>query len=128
MEESTHVSVSIARPWREVYDFAADPANLAQWAAGLAGSGLERIEGRWVADSPMGVEFAPANEFGVLDHDVTLPTGHVVPNPVRVFPNGEGCDVVFTVRRRPDMSADDLTRDAGLVAADLETLRRLMEA
>jgi hypothetical protein len=50
-----------------------------------------------------------------------------VANPVRVFPNGAGCDVVFSVRRRPSMTAEDLERDAGLVAKDLDTLRRLME-
>jgi hypothetical protein len=130
MDESTHLSVSIDRPWREVYDFAADPANLPQWAAGLAGAAVERIEGRWFTDSPMGrvgIEFAPDNDYGVLDHDVTLPDGETVTNPVRVFPNGKGCDVVFTVRRRPGMSAADLEGDAGRVAADLQTLRRLME-
>ena len=33
---SRHVSRLIARPWREVYDYAADPRNLVHWAAGLA--------------------------------------------------------------------------------------------
>jgi hypothetical protein len=130
MFESRHVSVSIARPWREVYDFAAEPANLPQWAAGLAGSEVELIDGDWVTDSPMGrvkVVFAVPNEFGVFDHDVTLPNGEVVTNPVRVFPNADGCDVVFTVRRRDDMSEADLDRDAGLVEKDLQTLRALME-
>jgi hypothetical protein len=130
MDESTHISTSIGRPWRDVYAFAANPANLPQWAGGLAKTTIEKLEGRWVADSPMGrvaVEFAQPNEFGILDHDVTLPDGEVVTNPVRVFPNGDGCDVVFTVRRRSGMSAEDLTRDAGAVADDLETLRKLME-
>jgi hypothetical protein len=131
MDESTHVSVTINRPWREVYDFAADPANLPQWAAGLADRPVERVDGLWVTDSPMGrvaVEFAPRNDFGVLDHEVTLPSGEAVTNPMRVFANGDGCDVVFTVRRRPGMSAQDLERDAAAVAADLETLRQLSEA
>ncbi len=131
MDESTHVSTSINRPWREIYDFASNPKNLPQWAAGLAGATVEEIDGQWVTDSPMGrvgITFADPNEFGVLDHVVALPTDERVDNPVRVFPNGDGCDIVFTVRRRDAMSAEDLTRDAGLVAADLDTLRRLMEA
>ena len=130
MQESTHVGVSIDRPWREVYAYAADPVNLPQWAAGLAGATVERVEGVWTTDSPMGrvtVAFAAPNDHGVLDHDVTLPSGETVANPVRVFPNGEGCDVVFTVRRRPGMSEEDLARDAGAVAADLATLRRILE-
>jgi len=131
MFESRHLSTSIARPWREVYDFAAAPANLPQWAAGLAGATVELIDGDWVTDSPMGrvkVAFAEPNAFGVLDHDVTLPTGEVVNNPVRITANGEGCDVVFTVHRRDGMSQADFDRDAGLVEADLRTLRALMEA
>jgi hypothetical protein len=130
MDESTHLGVSINRPWREVYDFAAEPTNLPQWASGLAESTVERVEDRWLTDSPMGrvaLDFTPTNDFGVLDHDVTLPDGEKVTNPVRVFPNGDGCDVVFTVRRRPGMSAEDFERDAGTVAKDLDTLRHLME-
>jgi hypothetical protein len=126
------VSVSIERPWREVYDFAADPGNLPQWAAGLAGAEVRRGEdGRWATDSPMGmvtIAFAEPNPFGVLDHDVTLPSGETVANPLRVVPNAEGCDVVFTVHRRAGMSAEDFDRDAAAVEADLATLRRLMQA
>jgi len=51
--ESRHISTSIKRPATEVYDYAANPANLPEWAAGLGGS-IERVDGQWVADSPMG--------------------------------------------------------------------------
>ena len=73
------------------------------------------------------VAFAPPNDFGVVDHDVTLPDGETVRNPMRVIPNGDGCDVVFTVRRRPGMSDTDFAADVGAVAADLAALRTLME-
>ena len=36
------------------------------------------------------VEFAPPNEFGVLDHVVRLPSGEAVYNPLRVIPAGVG--------------------------------------
>lgn len=71
----------------EVYDFAADPLNLPKWAAGLAGSEVERDGDQWFTESPMGrvtFTFAPQNDFGVLDHDVTLPSGEIVYNPLRV--------------------------------------------
>ena len=73
------------------------------------------------------VSFVEPNDFGVLDHDVTLPSGETVANPVRVLPNQDGCDVVFTVRRRAGMSAGDFDRDSGTVARDLATLRELVE-
>lgn len=127
--ESRHVSVRIDRPADEVYAFASDPANLPAWALGLSGS-ITRSGDEWVAESPMGrvtVAFTPRNDLGVLDHDVTLPSGETVHNPVRVLRDGDGSEVVFTLRRRPDMTAADFERDAATVAADLARLRDLLE-
>ena len=128
--ESVHVSTTIDRPADEVYAYASDPENLSTWAAGLAHQEIELADGVWVVDSPMGrvtVAFAPPNVFGILDHEVTLPSGEAVSNPMRVIPNGDGCDVVFTVRRRDGMSANEFTDDTKAVAADLATLRDLMQ-
>lgn len=127
---SVHISEHIDRPSVEVYRVASDPARLPEWAAGLGGS-VERVDGRWVLDSPGGrvvVEFAPPNAYGVLDHTVVLPTGETVCNPMRVIPDGDGCEVVFTLRRQPSMTDDELARDAAAVAADLATLKTLMES
>ncbi|MCW2924671.1 MAG: hypothetical protein JWM98_2075, partial [Thermoleophilia bacterium] len=78
-------------------------------------------------DSPMGevhVEFVPRNDYGVLDHIVTLPDGTAVHNPLRVIPNGESaCEVDFTVRRRDDMDDAAFEADISAVAADLARLR-----
>lgn len=128
--ESRHVSQVIAAPPQAVYDFAVDPANLPRWAAGLAQSEVEVRDGVLVVQSPMGevtVRFAPRNEFGVLDHDVTLPSGTTVTNPLRVFAHPEGCEVLITVRQI-ELTDDEFERDCRLVAADLETLRRLVES
>ena len=77
---------------------------------------------------PADVVFAPPNAFGVLDHVVTLPSGESVYNPMRVIPDGDArCEVVFTLRRRAGVSDDDFDADARAVAADLETLRALLE-
>ncbi len=127
---SQHISTGIDRSVREVYDFAADPLNLPKWAAGLAGSTVEHDGEQWFTESPMGrvtIRFAPPNDFGVLDHDVTLPSGETVYNPLRVISDGEGCEVVFTVRQRPDMTDEDFKRDAEAVARDLDTLKSLTE-
>jgi Polyketide cyclase / dehydrase and lipid transport len=128
--ESVHVSITIDRPAEEVYAYASDPRNLSNWAAGLAQQEVQLLDGTWVVESPMGrvtVEFAPSNSFGVLDHEVTLPSGETVTNPMRVIPNSDGCDVVFTVRQRPGMSAGEFSADADAVAADLATLRDLLQ-
>jgi hypothetical protein len=128
--ESRHVSERIGRPAQEVYAYASDPANLPYWAPGL-GSAVEQVDGQWFVDTPDGrvsLEFAPHNAFGVLDHDVTLPSGETVYNPVRVFPYGDGSEIVFTVRRRDGMTDEDFAADAGAVAADLSRLKTILES
>ncbi|MGP3977974.1 SRPBCC family protein [Streptomyces sp. 8N114] len=130
-KESRHLSVRIDCPVDDVYAYASDPANVPSWAQGL-GSSIEKIDAQWVAESSlMGrvvVTFAPRNELGVLDHDVTLPSGETIYNPVRVIADGTGSEVVFTLRRQPEMSDADFERDAGLVAADLARLKELLES
>jgi hypothetical protein len=127
--ESRHISTMIHRPAAVVYDYASDPRHLPEWAAGLSGS-IEQIDGQWIAQSPMGrvvVALAARNDFGVLDHDVTLPSGETVTNPMRVLPDGSGCEVVFTVRRTPKMTDEEFERDTDAVSADLQTLKQLLE-
>ena len=127
--ESRHVSTFIAADPDAVYDYASDPAHLPEWAAGLAG-GIRQEGGRWIADSPFGVvevRFVPRNEQRVLDHEVVMPDGTVVLNPMRVVPADDGAEVIFTVRRRSGMSEDQLAADVAAVEADLEALRRRLE-
>lgn len=122
------IAVVIGRPAAEVAAYAREPRHLPSWAAGLAG-GIEEADGRWFASSPMGrveVRFT-SDEPGVLDHDVVLPSGEVVHNPLRVVADGEGCRAVFTLRRRPGMTDDDYAADAAAVAADLGRLRAIAE-
>lgn len=132
MSDSTsrHLSILIDRPWRQVYEYASDPRNLPRWAAGLAGSEVQREVSQWSMNSPMGrvlVSFVPENEYGVMDHSVTLPTGESVLNPLRVLPLEENrCEVVFTLRRGA-MSEAEFAEDAAAVAEDLAQLKELCE-
>jgi hypothetical protein len=128
--DSRHVGEHIDRSPGDVYAYTSDPANLPTWAHGL-GSSVENVDGRWCIETPAGraaVSFAPANDFGVLDHRVTTPSGQSVHVPMRVIADGDGSEVVFTVRRMPGMTDAELERDAGLVAADLATLKQVLEA
>ncbi|OYO18766.1 polyketide cyclase [Enemella evansiae] len=124
-----HLSVSISRPPAAVIAFAGDPENLPQWAAGLS-AGIRKVDGTWVTESPMGtveVAFTGPIEAGILDHDVRLPDGAVVHNPLRVLANDNGSEVVFTLYRLPGVPDADFEHDAELVRADLERLRAILE-
>jgi hypothetical protein len=71
----------------QVYEFASNPENLPKWVAGLSGS-IKKVNEDWLAESPMGrvnIKFAEKNKSGVLDHDVTLPSGKVY-NPHACLP------------------------------------------
>jgi hypothetical protein len=127
--EVRHISVSIDRPPAEVYRFASTVENLPRWATGL-GQSIQQVDGEWIAESPMGkvrVRFAAQNEFGVLDHDVTLESGATIHNPMRVMPNAAGSEVIFTLFRQPEVSAEKFAEDARWVEKDLRTLKSLLE-
>lgn len=125
-----HISRVIHCPPGRVYDFAADPANLPAWAAGLARGEVTRSGDTLLVDSPMGrvsVRFTARNPLGVLDHDVTLPSGATVYNPVRVIAHPRGSEIVFTLRQL-DLSDAEFERDSAMVVADLDRLAALLES
>ena len=98
---------------REVYAFVSDPKNLPTWASGLSAA--------------VKVRFAEHNAFGVLDHFVRVDSGPEVYMPMRVFPNGEGAEVLITVFRQPGVSDEKFAEDTHWVRRDLEALKTLLE-
>ncbi len=126
---SRHVSRVIAASPSAVYAYASNPDNLTTWAAGLARSEVIRQGDSLLVDSPMGqvtVTFAPRNEYGVIDHDVRLPSGAVVTNPVRVIAHPDGAEIIFTIRQLA-LTDQEFDSDCTAVARDLDTLKRLIE-
>jgi hypothetical protein len=124
------VTVSIARPAAEVYAFAHEPLSFPKWAGGL-GAGITPDGDRWIAHGPDGdvhVRFSPKNDYGVLDHWVTLPDGTELSMPLRVVANGDGAEVTLTLFRAPGMDDATFDRDQGMVEKDLAKLKALLEA
>lgn len=127
---SRTITCSINRPAPEVYRFASDPENLPQWVRSFCLS-VKRSGDQWQMETPTGwvaIRFVAANEFGVLDHVVTLPQGQSVLNPMRVMANGKGSEVMFTLFQLSDMSDEQFGKDAGMVEADLRALKSVLEA
>jgi hypothetical protein len=128
--EVRNISVSIRRSPRDVYAFITNGENVPRWAKGL-GHTSRREGAEWVVEGgPVGkarVRFAPPNDLGVADHDVTLENGATVHNPIRVLPNGTGSTVIFTLMRLPQVSAQEFDRDAGTVTRDLASLKTMLE-
>jgi hypothetical protein len=115
---------------RTVYEYASQMTNLPQWASGLS-SGIAQRGDQWITQSPMGevtVAMAAKNEFGVMDHDVTLPDGTRVHNAFRVTPAGSGSLLAFVVLRMPGTSQEAFEADVAHVRKDLKMLRQVLEA
>ena len=129
LHQVRHISVSIQRPPDVVYTFVSNPENLPKWATGLGS--IKNVGGEWVADVPsvgqVKLSFVERNAFGVVDHDVLLPSGPRVHNPIRVIPNGSGSEVVFTVIRQPETSDEKFATDTAWVDKDLHILKDLLE-
>lgn len=124
------IHVGIARDWQAVYDFASRPDNMPQWASGLSTTMRKQGED-YVADGgPVGeirIRFAPRNAFGVIDHTVTLASGVSVFNALRVVPNGEGAEVMFTLLQMPGTDDEAFAQDAAHVRRDLMQLKTILE-
>ena len=105
--------MTIERDALDVYNFVSDPKNLPKWASGL--------------DAAVKVRFVERNKYGVLDHFVAAGSGAEVYMPMRVFPNGEGAEVLITVFRQPGVSEEQFAKDTLWVRRDLERLKELLE-
>ncbi|MBI5451375.1 MAG: SRPBCC family protein [Gammaproteobacteria bacterium] len=127
--KSTTISMFIDAPPARVYAFAANPVNLPLWVPSFCTS-VAFVNGEWVVQSPDGpvvFAFVEANQLGVLDHTVTLPSGLRLTNPMRVIANGRGSELLFTLFQHDGMSDQQFNDDAVLVRSDLDTLRRVLE-
>jgi len=127
--ESRSLSVSIECSLERAYDFLSLPENFPKWASGLAGS-LRKIDGQWVAETPEGpmkVRFSERNAHGVLDHWVYPQAGAQIYIPMRVVPNGSGCELILTLFRLPEMTDEKLAADAAWVMRDLTAAKHLLE-
>lgn len=124
----THISISINRPAGEVYQFASNPENFPKWVAFI--KTMTRRGDVWEATTDIGdikIKWPPKNDFGIMDHTVTLATGEIVANPMRVVANGDGCEFMFTLFRMPGRTDKQFRDDAEAVKADLKKLKEILE-
>jgi hypothetical protein len=132
MHESRTLSISINRNWRIVYEAVWQPHYFTRWASGLSQSGLERDGLEWWKaqgpEGPIRIRFSDYNAFGVMDHYVDLGSGVEAYVAMRIIPNAEGAEILFTLFRQPDMSDERFIADAAWVARDLQALKSLIES
>lgn len=118
-QETRTLTVTIDAPFEVVTADLANPARHVEWATEFfAGPGRQQEDGSVIVSVPMmggEVRFRVAGDpaAGILDL-LLAPVGapYGPPLPVRVIPNGDGVDVLWTLARMP--GADDETWTHGL--------------
>lgn len=129
LHESKMLRVVIERLPDEVYEYAVNPEHLPEWAKSFCSS-VRREGNEWLVQTPEGLvqlEFAERNEYGILDHYVTVAPGQRVLNPMRVIPNGMGSEVIFTFFKPDEMPTEQFEREAENVKSDLLRLKSVLE-
>lgn len=129
LHESKMLRVVIERLPDEVYEYAANPMHLPEWAKSFCLS-VRKENDDWVVqtpDGPMVLEFAARNPYGILDHYVTVAPGRRLLNPMRVIPNGMGSEVIFTFFKPDDIPMEQFELEAVNVMQDLQLLKRILE-
>jgi len=124
-----NISISINKPVNEVYEFASNPENFPIWVEFIK-SMTKQTKNNWLAETDLGnieIEFVPKNEFGIIDHLVTLLDSSTVNNPMRVIENGKGSELVFTLFWMPNRTEEEFNQDAKLVENDLKKIKRILE-
>lgn len=129
--KSRSLTISINRDPRTVYEFVFNLENLPKWASNAFQS-IKQVKGEWNAETPQGsakVGLTHRNDFGVLDHYVSLPSlGVEVYVPMRVVQNGiNGSEVIFTLFYTTHMSEEKFAQDVRMVEQDLKNLKNIME-
>jgi hypothetical protein len=127
--KSRSLSISINRDPRTVYEFVSNLENLPKWAS-KAFQSIKHVEGEWIAETPHGsakVSLTHRNDFGVLDHHVSLSSlGVEVYVPMRVVQNGiNGSEVIFTLFYTTE---EQFAQDMRMVEQDLKNLKSIIEA
>jgi hypothetical protein len=123
-----NISVSINRPANEVYQFTSNPENFPKWVEFV--KSITKQGEIWIGKTNNGdikIKFAAPNNFGVIDHQVTLPDGVTVNNPMRVIANNKGSEFTFTLFWLPNRTEDEFNKDAKAVTGDLQKLKEIME-
>ena len=131
MRRSHTISISIDRPYDEVYGYLSNPLHYQTWAAVEPGTFKPLADGDWQAETPFGFRqfrFSPPNRHGVLDHAVFVPGGEILYMPMRVVPNDEGTELIFTFFRREGMDDAQFASAVEWIMTDFLALKSLLEA
>lgn len=131
MLKARTLTIQIARPPEDVYNFLVDPANLAGWTLVQNGRPDPAAgPNSWAFDGPRDtvvVHFTPANDFLVLDYRMQVGPQVIHAAHVRVIRNGAGTVLTHTSVQQPLVSDAMFASEEEWMMSDLLVLKTLME-
>lgn len=123
-------SVTIDRPWQEVYAYLADAANWPYWSiVNVLSIAPSADAGWWDMETPHGsgqLRIRGDATTGLLDHDFRDPQAAWTV-PARVVANGRGSEFLLTLFQPPSLEYDEFERQANLLDTELATLKNNLE-
>ena len=128
--QTSTISVTIDAPFEGVVEDLADPATHPEWATQFfAGPATKLADGTYEVQIPsLGGAARMSSEvesrLGVIDLFLA-PAGGAFgpPLPIRVVPNGDGVDVLFTLARFAGMGEEEWTRGLEGMRHELDNLK-----
>ena len=131
MTTTTTLTVQIARTWRDVYRFVADPATMPQWAIHNVRAIRPLGGGAWEIETPRGAgRLIPSFEeaHGILDHAFVDPREGRWDVPARVVPVGaNACVYMITLAKPAAMPEEAFAQGMTLVQEELQTMKKILE-
>jgi len=133
--ETTTVTVTIDAPLETISADLADPSSHLSWATEFfSDSAVDKGDGTWLMNvprmgGPASLRIDGDTTQGVIDMYLApegTPFGP--PLPIRVIPNGDGSDVLFTLARFPGQSDQDWTEGLQSMKRELQNLKARHEA
>jgi len=121
--------MTIAAEPMEVLTFIADGMNLPRWAIGFA-KAVRPIDGGWIVTTGQGevpTTISANHHVGTVDFRMEPAPGSTAMAYVRVIPNGDGAEVIFTQLQQPGVTDEMFEQLVAAVAHELMALKSLVE-
>ena len=128
---SMTLSVQIACPAADAYQFIADPTTISQWAIHNVKSIRPVGQNEWEIQTPRGTgRLTPHYDHasGILDHEFVDPKEGSWEVSARIVPGGAKDSIyMITLVKPPSMPEEAFRRGTPLVEEELQTMSRLLE-
>jgi RNA recognition motif-containing protein len=126
---SKTLALTVACDATTVFNFVANPENLARWNRAFCRS-LQRDGDGWRMETARGrvsLRFLRDDRAGILDQVISWPDGLEQLVPLRVIPNGAGSEVLMTVQQIPGLPDSDFQKQLSRADQGLRDLKRSLE-